>query len=94
MATTVGKAVMNGGGGGGQKKTVLITGVSRGLGKALAIEMAKRGHFVIGASRSQPSLQSQLPDHLFFTADVVSSSIPTTLKWPRQPPEKVGLYMV
>nr|GFA57770.1 NADPH-dependent pterin aldehyde reductase [Tanacetum cinerariifolium] len=69
MATTVGKAVMNGGGG-GQKKTVLITGVSRGLGKALAIEMAKRGHFVIGASRSQPSLQSQLPDHLFFTADV------------------------
>ncbi|XP_076950835.1 NADPH-dependent pterin aldehyde reductase-like [Bidens hawaiensis] len=68
--------------------TVLITGVSRGLGKALALELAKRGHSVIGCSRSQDklkSLQSQLSNsssssedddskHLFLNVDVVSSS--------------------
>ncbi|KAL8536845.1 hypothetical protein ACS0TY_012137 [Phlomoides rotata] len=37
-------------------KTVLITGVSRGLGKALALEMAKRGHSVIGCARSADKL--------------------------------------
>lgn len=44
-------------------KTVLITGVSRGLGKALALELAKRGHTVIGCSRSPEklsALQSEL----------------------------------
>ncbi|KAK4480249.1 hypothetical protein RD792_013314 [Penstemon davidsonii] len=39
-------------------KTVLITGVSRGLGKALALELAKRGHTVIGCSRSLDKLSS------------------------------------
>ncbi|GFY94671.1 NAD(P)-binding Rossmann-fold superfamily protein [Actinidia rufa] len=39
-------------------RTVLITGVSRGLGKALALEMAKRGHTIIGCSRSQDKLNS------------------------------------
>lgn len=58
-------------------RTVLITGVSKGLGRALAVEMAKRGHTVIGCSRSQDklnSLQSELSSsdkHLFLTADVV-----------------------
>ncbi|KAI8555081.1 hypothetical protein RHMOL_Rhmol05G0146900 [Rhododendron molle] len=45
-------------GGGGAHRTVLITGVSRGLGRALALEMAKRGHTVIGCSRSQDKLDS------------------------------------
>ncbi|XP_058215288.1 NADPH-dependent pterin aldehyde reductase isoform X2 [Rhododendron vialii] len=45
-------------GGGGAQRTVLITGVSRGLGRALALEMAKRGHTVIGCSRSQDKLDS------------------------------------
>ena len=40
------------------QRTVLITGVSRGLGKALALEMAKRGHTIIGCSRSQDKLNS------------------------------------
>ncbi|KAI3993244.1 hypothetical protein MKX01_009987 [Papaver californicum] len=39
-------------------KTILITGVSKGLGKALALEMAKRGHTIIGCSRSQDKLDS------------------------------------
>ncbi|XP_024169442.1 NADPH-dependent pterin aldehyde reductase [Rosa chinensis] len=59
-------------------RTVLITGVSKGLGLAFAVEMAKRGHTVIGCSRSQDkltSLQSELSDkHLFLSADVSSNS--------------------
>ncbi|KAK9217252.1 hypothetical protein WN943_005877 [Citrus x changshan-huyou] len=61
-------------------RTVLITGVSRGLGRALAQEMAKRGHTVIGCSRTQDkltSLQSELPNpdhHLFLNVDIRSNS--------------------
>ncbi|GLT44509.1 hypothetical protein SLA2020_184000 [Shorea laevis] len=61
-------------------RTVLITGVSRGLGRALAVELSKRGHTVIGCSRTQTkldSLQSELtsPDrHLLLTVDVRSNS--------------------
>ncbi|CAK9177241.1 unnamed protein product [Ilex paraguariensis] len=42
----------------GAQRTVLITGVSRGLGRALALEMAKRGHTVIGCARSSEKLKS------------------------------------
>ncbi|KAK2361997.1 NAD(P)-binding Rossmann-fold superfamily protein [Trifolium repens] len=63
--------------GGGGNRTVLITGVSKGIGRALAIELANRGHTVIGCSRSQDkldTLQSQLSssnnNHLFLNADV------------------------
>ncbi|EPS57319.1 hypothetical protein M569_17499, partial [Genlisea aurea] len=68
-------------------KTVLITGVSRGLGRALALELAKQGHTIIGCSRSAdklPSLQSELDSasentagsgkHLIMNADVKSNS--------------------
>lgn len=67
-----------------KSRTVLITGVSRGLGRALAVELAKQGHSVIGCSRSQDKLnvlQSELSSadsvssasdkHLFLNADVV-----------------------
>lgn len=68
-----------------RSRTVLITGVSKGLGRALALELAKRGHTVIGCSRTVDklnSLQSELssPDnHLFLSADVV---IPCPLSLP------------
>ncbi|KAI4375828.1 hypothetical protein MLD38_013650 [Melastoma candidum] len=59
------------------RKTVLITGVSKGLGRALAVELAKGGHLVIGCSRSQEGLDALrpllLPDpnlHLLLQADV------------------------
>ncbi|KAJ9159077.1 hypothetical protein P3X46_024608 [Hevea brasiliensis] len=63
-------------------RTVLITGVSKGLGRALALELAKRGHTVIGCSRALDklnSLQSELSsdhnnDHLLLNADVRSNS--------------------
>ncbi|CAA0814160.1 NADPH-dependent pterin aldehyde reductase [Striga hermonthica] len=77
---------VTGGGAAAQFRKVLITGVSRGLGKALALELAKRGHTVIGCSRSPdklPSLQSELSSasdnksnanqHLIMNVDVRSN---------------------
>jgi len=66
--------------GGASSRTVLITGASKGLGRALALELAKRGHTVIGCSRTHDklsSLQSELSspeNHLFLNADVKSNS--------------------
>ncbi|KAK9750132.1 hypothetical protein RND81_02G175500 [Saponaria officinalis] len=57
----------------GGQRTVLITGVSRGLGRALALEMAKRGHCVVGCSRSQDKLDSLL-SHLNDSSSSSSSS--------------------
>ncbi|KAK7261719.1 hypothetical protein RIF29_28037 [Crotalaria pallida] len=68
------------GSGSGKQRTVLITGVSKGIGRALAIELASLGHSVIGCCRSQDnnfiSLQSHLPPptHLLLNADVKSNS--------------------
>ncbi|XP_015890871.2 NADPH-dependent pterin aldehyde reductase [Ziziphus jujuba] len=39
-------------------RTILITGVSKGLGRALAVELSKRGHTVIGCSRAQDKLNA------------------------------------
>ncbi|KAK9132976.1 hypothetical protein Scep_012504 [Stephania cephalantha] len=63
---------------GGHHKTVLIIGVGRGLGRALAIEMAGRGHTVFGFSRDFYDLESLRlilysdPDHrhVLFHLDV------------------------
>lgn len=69
-----GKGIGVGVGVGAGSRTVLITGVSRGIGRALATELANRGHTIIGCSRAQDklnSLQSQLSaNHLFLNADV------------------------
>ncbi|XP_008786449.2 NADPH-dependent pterin aldehyde reductase [Phoenix dactylifera] len=72
----------------GAPKTVLITGVSRGLGRALALELAKRGHAIIGFARSQEKIQgllAELPSddpapssspskHLIIQADIRSDT--------------------
>ncbi|ONK77357.1 uncharacterized protein A4U43_C02F5690 [Asparagus officinalis] len=61
-------------------KTVMITGVSRGLGRALALELARQGHTIIGCARAQDKLQSleaEIPSrdkHLFQVLDVRSDS--------------------
>ena len=60
-------------------KKIVITGVSQGLGRALAFELAKRGHTIIGCSRTQDKLDSlhqQLSNssslnHLLLNVDVV-----------------------
>jgi NAD(P)-dependent dehydrogenase (short-subunit alcohol dehydrogenase family) len=56
------------------QRKVLVTGVSRGLGRAMAEQFAERGHIVIGCARSREaidSLSSQLgPPHHFHCVDV------------------------
>eukprot|EP00262_Sarcandra_glabra_P011209 TRINITY_DN26981_c0_g1_i1.p1 TRINITY_DN26981_c0_g1~~TRINITY_DN26981_c0_g1_i1.p1 ORF type:complete len:237 (+),score=36.79 TRINITY_DN26981_c0_g1_i1:62-772(+) len=69
---------------GGAERTVLITGVSRGLGRALALELATKGHTIIGCARSQDKISSlqallspQDPSsskHLLMNVDVRSDS--------------------
>ena len=57
-------------------KTILITGVSRGLGRALAEEFIRLGHTVLGCGRSQKEieqLQKQFgPPQDFAVVDVAS----------------------
>jgi NADP-dependent 3-hydroxy acid dehydrogenase YdfG len=49
-------------------KNAVITGVSKGIGKALAVELLKEGYRVIGLGRNQGSLEH--PNFNFFRADV------------------------
>ena len=59
-------------------RTVLVTGVSRGLGRALAVRLAGLGHVVIGCSRTRAAvdeLQARLGEpHGFSVADVASAA--------------------
>ncbi|WP_330202218.1 SDR family oxidoreductase [Cyanobacterium sp. Dongsha4] len=55
------------------KKTIVITGVSKGLGRALSEKFISLGHNIIGCSRSQNSikdLQHKYPQHHFSSLDV------------------------
>ena len=52
-------------------KTILITGVTRGLGRALAEEFIRLGHVIVGCGRSEQEiaqLQKQFPPPNDFTA--------------------------
>ena len=59
-------------------KTILITGVTRGLGRAMVDEFAGLGHTVIGCGRSRAeieTLQKQFPaPHDFTALDIASDS--------------------
>lgn len=59
-------------------RTILITGVTRGLGRALAERYAAEGHTIVGCGRTQKALDelaSQLGDgHRFDVLDVVDDA--------------------
>jgi NAD(P)-dependent dehydrogenase (short-subunit alcohol dehydrogenase family) len=61
-----------------ERRCVVLTGVSRGLGRAMAQQFADRGHTVIGCARSEAAvaeLRSQLgPPHRFDAVDVCDPS--------------------
>ncbi|KAG6488273.1 NADPH-dependent pterin aldehyde reductase-like [Zingiber officinale] len=61
-------------GGAAPPKTVLVTGASRGLGRALVLELAKRGHVVIGCLRSAEKVKSLESELMAFTPNASSSS--------------------
>jgi NAD(P)-dependent dehydrogenase (short-subunit alcohol dehydrogenase family) len=45
------------------QRLIVITGVSRGLGNALAAEFAKRGHTVLGCARSEDAMRQARRAH-------------------------------
>ena len=55
------------------KRTIVITGVSRGLGKAMATGFAELGHTVIGCARGASELERLKkdlgPQHSFSVVD-------------------------
>lgn len=58
------------------KKTIVITGVSKGLGRALTEKFISLNHTLIGCSRSCTqieSLQKQYPSHSFSVVDVADN---------------------
>lgn len=63
---------------GAGSRTVLVTGVTRGLGRALAVRLAGLGHVVVGCGRSRTAvgeLQDQLGEpHGFSVVDVASAA--------------------
>ncbi|EXB23143.1 3-oxoacyl-[acyl-carrier-protein] reductase FabG [Morus notabilis] len=66
-------------GGGASPRTILITGVGRGLGRALALELAKQGHTVVGCSRTQDKLDSLKLELAAATPASPSSTEPNSL---------------
>jgi NAD(P)-dependent dehydrogenase (short-subunit alcohol dehydrogenase family) len=58
------------------KRIVLITGVTRGLGRAMVDEFARQGHAVLGCGRSEKAIEQLRrqvgPPHDFSAVDVAS----------------------
>ncbi len=75
-----------------KSRIILITGVSRGLGRAMACKFAALGHTVIGCGRSKQaisSLQKELGSpHHFSIVDVTRDT--QVAKWAAQVLEEVG----
>lgn len=73
-------------------KVIVVTGVSRGLGRAMALKFASLGHTVIGCSRSEKeiaTLQKQLGDpHLLTSLDVLDDN--AVKKWATTSINKFG----
>jgi NAD(P)-dependent dehydrogenase (short-subunit alcohol dehydrogenase family) len=61
-----------------ESRTVLLTGVTRGLGRALAVRLADLGHVVIGCGRTRKAvedLQATLGEpHGISVVDVASAA--------------------
>jgi NADP-dependent 3-hydroxy acid dehydrogenase YdfG len=68
------------------QKTILITGVSRGLGRAMTEEFIRLGHTVLGCGRSHDEieqLQKQFGSpHDFAVVDVAADELVAT--WAKQ----------
>ena len=75
-----------------KSRIVLITGVSRGLGRAMAVKFAELGHVVVGCGRSKQaiaSLQKELgAPHRFSVVDVTREA--QVAKWASEVIESVG----
>lgn len=75
-----------------KSRIILITGVSRGLGRAMAHQFAALGHVVIGCGRSKQaiaSLQTELgAPHRFSVVDVTRDA--QVAKWAEQVLAEIG----
>lgn len=62
-------------------KIILITGVTRGLGRVMAVEFARTGHTIIGCARSHEAIETMRAEfgqpHNFQVVDVVSQGAVT-----------------
>ncbi|MDH3584429.1 MAG: SDR family oxidoreductase, partial [Phycisphaerae bacterium] len=67
-------------------RTILITGVTRGLGRALAEILAREGHTILGCGRSRTSIEdlarSQPPPNDFDCVDIADEQQVT--RWARR----------
>ncbi|MER3416949.1 MAG: oxidoreductase [Gemmataceae bacterium] len=74
------------------RRVVVITGVTRGLGKALALGFAARGHIVAGCGRSQSALtvlgQQLPPPHCLRMVDVACEQ--AVAEWAREVVDRLG----
>lgn len=62
------------------KRVVVLTGATRGLGRALVPRLAAAGHAVVGCGRSSAhvaDLTAQFPDHDFASVDVCDAAAVT-----------------
>ena len=75
-----------------KSRTVLITGVSRGLGLAMARKFAALGHTVVGCSRSKQAIAGLQKDlgspHRFTVVDVTRDA--HVAKWAEQILDEIG----